>query len=188
MAQAVITVENLEAADHAAWDRFVSDHPLGSPFHLIAWKESIEQTFGYKPFYLEAKQGDEICGVLPLFLTGGFLTGRRLISSPFAVYGGILADSSQSRSLLLERAKQLAADLEVRDLELRNAWEDQCSELPRLSRYVTFTQQIGPEEEPKLRQAWRFMIRHLDHFRPCPLRCLLRGVSMPRLYWPTVLC
>jgi len=150
MAQAVITVENLEAADHAAWDRFVSDHPLGSPFHLIAWKESIDQTFGYKPFYLEAKQRDEICGVLPLFLTGGFLTGRRLISSPFAVYGGILADSSQSRSLLLERAKQLAADLEVRDLELRNAWEDQCSELPRLSRYVTFTQQIGPEEEPIL--------------------------------------
>jgi hypothetical protein len=84
---------------------------------------------------------------LPLFLTGGFVTGRRLTSSPFAVYGGILADSGQARSLLLERAKKIATDLEVCDPELRNAWEDQGSELPRLSRYVTFTQQIGPDEE-----------------------------------------
>lgn len=146
-AQAVVTVEDLEPAGHSAWDRFVLGHPHGSPFHLIAWKESIKQTFGYKPFYLAAKQGDQICGVLPLFLTGGLITGKRLISSPFAVYGGILADSDQARSLLWERAEEIAADLQVRDLELRNAWEQQCGGLPRIARYVTFTQQIGPDEE-----------------------------------------
>ncbi|HEY7338282.1 MAG TPA: FemAB family XrtA/PEP-CTERM system-associated protein [Bryobacteraceae bacterium] len=142
-----ITAGKLEPADHAAWDRFVFGHPQGSPFHLIAWKESIERTFGYRPFYLLAKRGERISAVLPLFLTGGFVTGKRLISSPFAVYGGILADSDDARMLLLERARQLASDLEVRDLELRNAWEQQCSGLPRISRYVTFTQEIGPDEE-----------------------------------------
>ncbi|HLH42977.1 MAG TPA: FemAB family XrtA/PEP-CTERM system-associated protein [Bryobacteraceae bacterium] len=139
-------METLRPADRSAWDRFVSGHPLGSPFHLIAWKESIEQTFGYQPFYLAAKQGEQICGVLPLFLTKGFITGKRLISSPFAVYGGVLADSGRAQALLLERAKQLAADCQVRDLELRNAWEAQCNGLPRIARYVTFTQEIGPDE------------------------------------------
>jgi FemAB-related protein (PEP-CTERM system-associated) len=140
-------VREFSPADHAAWDRFVFDHPLGSPFHLIAWKDSIEATFGYQPQYLIALTGDQVCGVLPLFLVANLLTGRRLISSPFAVYGGILAASDEVREALLNYAKALAEKLQVRDLELRNAWESQCSGLPRISRYLTFTKEIGPDEE-----------------------------------------
>ncbi|HEY6342316.1 MAG TPA: FemAB family XrtA/PEP-CTERM system-associated protein [Bryobacteraceae bacterium] len=142
----------LAPADYSAWDQFVLAHPHGTPFHLVAWKESIERTFGYRPFYLLAKRslekgGERITGVLPLFLVSSLLTGRRLISSPFAVYGGILADSEQARASLLQHAQQLGAELQVRDIELRNAWEAQTNSLPRISRYVTFAQQIGPDEE-----------------------------------------
>jgi FemAB-related protein (PEP-CTERM system-associated) len=147
VAQDVVAIRALEPADCAAWDRFVRDHPCGSPFHLIAWKESIEETFGYRPTYLVASRQGAIRGVLPLFLVNNLLTGKRLISTPFAVYGGILADSDEAREGLVEKAKQLGAELGVKDIELRNAWEAQCSGLPRISRYVTFTQQIGPDEE-----------------------------------------
>src|SRR5262252_3595833 len=147
VAQDVVAIRALEPADCAAWDRFVLDLPCGSPFHLIAWKESIEETFGYRPTYLVASRQGAIRGVLPLFLVNNLLTGKRLISTPFAVYGGILADSDEAREGLVEKAKQLGAELGVKDIELRNAWEAQCSGLPRISRYVTFTQQIGPDEE-----------------------------------------
>ena len=117
---------------------------------MIAWKESIEATFGYQPHYLIAMGGDRVRGVLPLFLISNLLTGKRLISSPFAMYGGILADSDEARLALLDQAKELGEKLKIQDIELRNAWEGQCSGLPRISRYLTFTQQIGPDEEAVL--------------------------------------
>ena len=142
-----IAVRELDSSAHANWDRFVLDHPHGSPFHLTAWKKSIEATFGYTSKYLTAFAGDQIRGVLPLFLVANALAGRRLISSPFAVYAGILADSDEARLALLNQAQAIGEKLQVRDIELRNAWEGQSSGLPRISRYVTFTQQIGPDEE-----------------------------------------
>ena len=36
--------------------------------------------------------------------------------------------------------------LGVQYVELRNAAEEQCTGLPRITRYVTFTQSIGPDE------------------------------------------
>jgi FemAB-related protein (PEP-CTERM system-associated) len=142
----LLLVRAFDESDQAAWDNFVLNHPYGSPFHLIAWKESIEQTFGYRPMYLIATIEDRVAGVLPLFLVKNLLTGKRLISSPFAVYGGILADSDEARIALLRRAQALGDQLGVQDIELRNAWEGQSSGLPRITRYVTFTQEIGPDE------------------------------------------
>lgn len=136
----------IQESDYAAWDRFVLDHPLGTPFHLTAWKKSIERTFGYEPRCLLAEDGGRIRGVLPLFLVKSWLTGKVLISSPFAVYGGILADSDEARAGLCAEARKLGERLAVQYVELRNAREEQTSGLPRLNRYVTFTQAIGPDE------------------------------------------
>jgi FemAB-related protein (PEP-CTERM system-associated) len=143
----IAVVRQLQPNDYSSWDRFVLEHPCGSPFHLSAWKESIEQTFGYKGMCLLATRQERICAVLPLFLVSSLLTGKRLISSPFAVYGGILADSEESKMALLSRAQELGEQLQVQDIELRNGWQAQCGGLPRISRYVTFTQEIGPDEE-----------------------------------------
>ena len=140
-------VRPLQESDHREWDRFVLNHPLGSPFHLIAWKKSIEQTFGYEPQYLVAACEGRIRGVLPLFLVKNWLLGKALISSPFAVYGGILADSDEAKLALCEQARELGERLGVQYVELRNAWEEQTSGLARINRYVTFTQAVGLEEE-----------------------------------------
>src|SRR5262249_25920920 len=93
------------------WDGFVFRHPQGSPFHLTAWKKSIEQTYGFESHYLHASDGGAIQGVLPLFLVRNFLIGRALISSPFAVYGGILAESDEARLALYEKARKLGQRL-----------------------------------------------------------------------------
>src|ERR1035437_4490887 len=92
-----VTIRLFEAGDEARWDGFVHRHPHGSPFHLIDWKKSIEETFGYRPFYLIALEADQVRGVLPLFFVENLLVNRALISSPFAVYGGVLADSPAVR-------------------------------------------------------------------------------------------
>jgi FemAB-related protein (PEP-CTERM system-associated) len=160
--EAPVIVHALAASEHEAWDRFVYDHPQSSPFHLIAWKKSIEEVYNYQAHYLVAAEENRIRGVLPLFLVENLLMGKVLMSSPFAVYGGILADSDDARQLLAAQARTLGERLGVSHVEFRNAWEDQCTGLPRLKRYVTFNQRID-DDEPALLQAiprkTRYMVR-----------------------------
>jgi FemAB-related protein (PEP-CTERM system-associated) len=148
-----IRVKDLEPPDAARWDAFVHAHQHGSPFHLTAWKDSLAEVFGFPSRSMLALDGDRVAAVLPLFLIDNLLMGRVLLSSPFAVYGGILAESGAARQALLDAAAGMARDLRVQHLELRNAFEDQCSGLPRLDRYVAFTRALEPCDEESLLMA-----------------------------------
>jgi FemAB-related protein (PEP-CTERM system-associated) len=145
------TVCEIQSEDFSTWDEFVLQHPDGSPFHLIAWKETIEGAFGYQPIYLAAKTGSKpgsrIEGVLPLFFVRNPIIGRVLVSSPFAVYGGILAESHATGELLYDYAKWLGRKLSADYIELRNAFPEQCVGTPNVSRYVTFIHDVAPSEE-----------------------------------------
>lgn len=121
-------------------------HPQGSPFHLIAWKKTIQETFRYEPFYLVAGGASGIEGILPLFLVQNPITGKILISSPFAVYGGILASSDEAREALYSRAKEIGIETKVEYIELRNAYPEQCAGVPNVSRYVTFSKELHADE------------------------------------------
>ncbi len=123
-------------------------HPHGSAFHLTAWKQVIENVFGYTPhYYVLTDENDKIRGILPLFLIKTPLLGGKLISLPFAVYAGILADGSTEKSELVEFAAKLGKQLGVKYIELRNRFEDQTCGLPRIDRYVTF--QFSAKDTPE---------------------------------------
>ncbi|HLN04402.1 MAG TPA: FemAB family XrtA/PEP-CTERM system-associated protein [Bryobacteraceae bacterium] len=140
-------IRPLTPGDRERWDGFVQAHPHGSPFHLIAWKKSMEEVFGYAPRYLMATDGNCIRGVLPLFLVKNFIMGKVLISSPFAVYGGILAETPEAKQAMGEQAMKLGRELGVEHIELRNAHPEQVLGVPNVSRYVTFTREVTPDED-----------------------------------------
>ena len=156
------TIRHAVEADRPGWDEFVRLHPLGSPFHLQAWRKTIEESFGYKPRYLLAEEGNRIRGVLPLFYVQNVLLKKALISSPFAVYGGILSDSPEVGHSLHDAAKGVGHDLGVQYVDLRNAHLEQCSGAPNVERYVTFTQKMGSDDEALLQtipRKTRYMVR-----------------------------
>jgi hypothetical protein len=123
------------------WDAFVRSTPGGSPFHLLAWKRAVEQSFGHRPHYLMAVGDHGIEGVLPLFEVRGLLGGRGLISVPYAVYGGICARSAPARQMLLDQATVLARQLGAAYVELRHRTGQEL-DLPTKSLYVTFSRPI----------------------------------------------
>jgi FemAB-related protein (PEP-CTERM system-associated) len=128
----------------------------------VAWKNSIEEVFHYRPYYRLAISGDRICGVLPLFLVSNFLMGKVLLSTPFAVYGGILAESPEAQAALRDELRALSQAMQVDHAELRNAYPEQCAGFANVSRYVSFVQQIGPDEEAMLTaipRKTRYMVR-----------------------------
>jgi FemAB-related protein (PEP-CTERM system-associated) len=143
-------IRELNSSDISQWDEFVLRHPFGTPFHLTAWKRTLEQTFGYHAIYLLAVENAEIRGVLPLFLVKNPIIGKALISTPFAVYGGILANSEADVLKLHQRGVSLARELGVDYLELRNAHREQCATTPNVDRYVSFTQPLVPDENALL--------------------------------------
>jgi FemAB-related protein (PEP-CTERM system-associated) len=137
----------------ASWDAFVEKHAAGSPFHLSAWQRLIENTFGHEPRHILARNlsDGEVVGVLPMFLVRSRIFGRMLVSTPHAAYGGCIADSREVTKLIVDSARELAKDLRVEFLELRNfrnALDD-----PSLSGrdlYVTFRQELKKDVEEAL--------------------------------------
>ena len=146
----------------AEWNRFVFAHPYGSFFHQTAWKRVMEKTYRYEPYYFYAQSGGRITGVAPAFLTTGWVTGRCLISLPFAVYGGICASDPESERLLIARLEQVAEEKRVQHVELRDRKGQIRDGYLANKRYSTFTISLG-SDIPTLYNSFpkdiRYMIR-----------------------------
>ena len=52
--------------DNNTWDSFVLEHPQATSAHLFAWKNVIEDSYKHKTFYLMAREGGKVGGILPL--------------------------------------------------------------------------------------------------------------------------
>lgn len=142
------------------WDEFVLSQPEGTFFHLWRWREILQRSFGYKPFYLSAEEEGQIHGVLPLFLVNSLIFGRSIVAVPLGVYGGVVARSEQAVAILLHQAMEMARRGKARYLEFRgnpysemplgNSMIGESLSFKQKNLYVTFIGAIDPEEETNL--------------------------------------
>lgn len=115
-----MNIEQLRKKDETKWNRFVEFHPRSSVYHTLEWRKVLEKTYGYKPYYLLAKNdSDEITGVLPLFEINSFIFGNRLVSLPFSYCAGILSTSNSTIAGLLDFAINLTIEKDLNYLELK---------------------------------------------------------------------
>ena len=147
-------VVQYQEADRSAWDQFVWQHDKATFFHLAGWKRAVERIFHHRSVYLLAWEDGAIQGILPLFLIKSRLFGTFLVSTPFAVYGGVCAITEEARTLLLERARQMAVELRADYLELRNR-EPDPSQWPQSDLYVTFVKPLPTDPAQCLQQLPR---------------------------------
>ncbi len=134
---------------HRWWDEYLASHSQATFFHRVGWKEVVERAFGHRTYYLYACSDDGIVGVLPLVHVNSVLFGNSLISTPFCVYGGILADSPAISNQLRERASKLAEELGVDTLELRNLASSESGWIKK-DLYVTFRKTLPEDGEAVL--------------------------------------
>jgi FemAB-related protein (PEP-CTERM system-associated) len=142
-------VSALVAEKSAAWDAFVRTHPEGTFFHLAGWRDVLVRAFGHRSHYLIAERGGQVCGVLPLAEVKSKLFGHALVSTPFCVYGGIVATDEAAANALRDRACQLAKALNVDHLEMRNR-RRQHPDWPAKDLYVTFRKPILADSEANM--------------------------------------
>ena len=159
----MLVVRKSTSQDTERWDDFVLAHPEGTLCHLWAWQRIVDRTFGHPNESLVCEEEDRVVAILPLFLVNTWLSGKILVSSPLAVYGGILAAKQEAGHMLLEAAIQRARDLSVDYLELRQVRAiGDDSRLNRQNLYVTFIQELFEDLEEnyqRLPRDTRRMIR-----------------------------
>lgn len=136
-----------DAADCAAIDAFLAAHPHATPFHRREWMAAITKSCGHKGHYLVA--GDPIVAVLPLHEIHSALFGRALVSTGFAVGGGILSNDAEAVAPLADAAWKLAQETSCPTLELRGGalpakWEQDTTT------YINFARDLAADDEAEL--------------------------------------
>jgi FemAB-related protein (PEP-CTERM system-associated) len=117
---AVMPLDLGDMAQVAQVDAYVRAHPASTPFHRVAWIAAVEEATGNAAHMLVARRTDgSIAGLLPLVHMRSRLFGSALVSSAFAVDGGILADDDAVARLLADAAQAWAALLGGLPMELR---------------------------------------------------------------------
>ncbi|KAF5438016.1 hypothetical protein C5S35_01115 [Candidatus Methanophagaceae archaeon] len=105
-----LRITELEREDEAAWDAYVHNSQASTFYHQIGWRNVVEKTYKHKPIYMIAKEDSEIKGVLPLFLMRSWFFGKKLVSVPFAPYGGVCADNETAERALVGEAKRVTKE------------------------------------------------------------------------------
>ncbi len=120
-ASETVEIEELAADRHAEWDAYVGAAPGATFFHRAGWMRAVRDIYGHRPRYFVAREpgSGKVRGVLPLFSVSGPLTGRALVSIPYAVSGGAAADDAGIEAQMVGRARQEADRLGSPYLELR---------------------------------------------------------------------
>lgn len=159
-----VAIRKLSRNDYPAWDSYVDNHQEGSFFHLSGWLDVIDSVFGHKHHYMLAETEGSLVGVLPLFEQKSWLFGHTLVSTPFCVYGGALADDAKIRKMLEAEALALGCKLNVDYVELRDKHDVESDEpWQKHCHHTRFTLSLPEEPDAILatiKRKRRNVIRH----------------------------
>jgi len=106
-----LEVYELKKEEEKAWDSYIYKSSNSTFYHQLGWRNVVKKTYKHKPIYLVAKENGEIKGVLPLFLMRSVIFGKKLVSVPFAPYGGACADDGIAEKMLIEEAIRITRGL-----------------------------------------------------------------------------
>ncbi|KAA9020705.1 FemAB family XrtA/PEP-CTERM system-associated protein [Sphingobium limneticum] len=142
-----------DSATVAELDAWVLAHPNSTPFHRPGWVMGVEAGTGQKAKMLVARLfGKDIVGLLPLTSIRSALFGRALVSSGFAVDGGILTTDRKAGTALADAAWIMAERLGCDTLELRGgetprgaSWQEKADA------YLGFSRALSADDEAELK-------------------------------------
>jgi FemAB-related protein (PEP-CTERM system-associated) len=153
-----LRIDALAQTEQTEWDAYVQAHPRGTFFHLSAWRDVVYTALGHRSHYLLARRHGRIVGLLPLGEVKSALFGHALISVPFCVYGGVVADDDEAAEALEEHALEIGTRLGVDYVELRNTHPRGGGAAPTIEEeglYVTFRKVMEPDIEANLKAVPR---------------------------------
>lgn len=149
-----VTVRSLDLSapvEAARADAWVLAYPQSTPFHRPRWLHAIEAATGNKAFLLVAENAaGAIAGLLPLHAIRSRLFGNAMVSSGFAVGGGILAQSQGIADRLADAAWALATKTGCPTVELRGGAVPHQGWTVQSDAHANFERPLAADDEAEL--------------------------------------
>lgn len=148
---AITTLDLHDAAQAQAADAFVQGRADGTAFHRPAWLRAIERGTANPAHMLAAvAPSGRIVGLLPLTHVKSRLFGQALVSSGFAVDGGIMADDPTVVAALAAAAQAMAKSQGIASVELRGGTAPGDDWTLHEGSHVGFTRPLAADDEAEL--------------------------------------
>jgi len=144
-----VDIYQMADSDINEWNQYVDQSHDSTFFHLAQWHTIFDKVLGHRCYYLMAKANNEVVGVFPLVQVKSKMFGNALISVPFCVYGGAIANDETIYTALSDRAVKLGSELNVDYVEVREQQESLVvnNEWKKKDLYVTFKKELYATEE-----------------------------------------
>lgn len=114
-----VTIQALPESRREEWDAYVEHNSLAIAWQKYEWHDILKKHHPHEFIPIVATRDEKICGVFPVYLLKNKQFGTQFISVPFAVAGGIVADSPEIDGMLLNGALDIAREHGVRSLVLK---------------------------------------------------------------------
>ena len=139
-----------------------NEFPLqdGSSSRDLRWLVALSKGLKHTPYCVEARHGERVIGVLPLMFTSSRLFGRFLVSLPYLNTGGVRVTNQSAVGPLIDKAVELADELDVRYLELRHETKYQHERLTRDSTSKVHMRLNLPESADELWSQLKAKVRN----------------------------
>ncbi|OYW87457.1 MAG: FemAB [Sphingobium sp. 32-64-5] len=134
----------------AQLDRWICAQPGSTPFHRPAWIGAVAKGCRQRALMLVARRDEAIAGVLPLNLIASRLFGRALVSSGFAVDGGILAEDAATAQALADECWRLARLHRCPTAELRGGHLPDAGWMHKSGAYLGFARPLERDDDAQL--------------------------------------
>ena len=140
-----------DPGDCAAIQRFTESHPHATVFHRAEWLAAIAQATGHRTHWLLRERDGAIRAALPLTEAHSPLFGRALVSTGFAVGGGLLEATPGEGAALFEAAEELAVRRACSTIELRGgALPESAGWHHKHDSHAGFTRDLAESDEAEL--------------------------------------
>ena len=128
------------------WNKIVDSND-SKIYHLYEWGTLLNEVHGHKLIYLEEDKGG-----FPLAYVKSYIFGNRLISLPFADYGGPCTTDEKTGDKLVAKAESAAKELNVDFIEIRAPSKQHFKILEnhgfiKRNDYVTFILHLDKERD-----------------------------------------
>jgi FemAB-related protein (PEP-CTERM system-associated) len=136
-----VDIAQFKPSQHGEWDSYVEAHPQATFFHMSPWRRAVETGFGHRDCSLIAYRDGRLSGVFPMMCVDSALAGRMLVSVPYGVYGGTLADDDEMHQVLFDAAIELARELRAKWIDIRSQ-QRRWTQIPANEKYVVFRKDL----------------------------------------------
>lgn len=148
----IVRKADLSLADEARRiEKWVRAQDGATPFHLPQWLTAIERGTGNSAHCLVAEDAaGDLVGMVPLHAVISPLFGKAMVSSGFAVGGGILAGTQGIADRLADAVWQLACELKCDTAELRGGAIPHQGWSVKSDAYAGFESELAADDEAQL--------------------------------------